>query len=196
MRFVSTVFSLLLAVQLVAAQEPKPAQSPQEAAMMQAWMQFATPGEAHKKMQEMVGVWDTAVKMYMEPGAPTESKGTSTYTSLMDGRYIQEVAEGVFGGMPFHGIGIYGYDNLKKKHISFWVDNMGTGFMVGTGESPDQGKTVNWTATSSDPVSGKEQTYHSVVKQISADQYTFEMSGPGPDGKEMKMMEMTYTRRK
>ncbi|MEW6366278.1 MAG: DUF1579 domain-containing protein [Acidobacteriota bacterium] len=196
MRLVSTVFLMLFAVQLVAAQEPKPAQSPEEAAMMQAWMQFATPGEPHKKMQQMVGVWDSTIKMYMDPGAPTESKGTSTYTSLMDGRYVQEVAEGVFNGMPFHGLGIYGYDNLKKKYVSLWIDNMGTGLMVGTGESPDQGKTVNWTATSSDPMLGKESTYHSVVKEITADQFTFEMSGPGPDGKEMKMMEMTYTRRK
>jgi hypothetical protein len=31
---------------------------------------------------------------------------------------------------------------------------------------------------------------------MSADQYHFEMYGPGPDGKEMKMMEITYNRKK
>jgi hypothetical protein len=168
--------------------------TPEQQAMMKAYMDAATPGAPHKAMQNLVGTWNSTIKMYDNPGAPTESKGKSTYTSLMDGRYIQEHAEGNFNGMPFHGYGTYGYDNVMKKYVGTWIDSMGTGIMQTTGTSPDGGTTINWEGTSSDPMSGKTQTYHSTMKMVNKDQYHFEMMGPGPDGKEMKMMEIEYMR--
>lgn len=168
----------------------------QDDPMMKAWMAYATPGDVHKTMSGMVGTWDTTMKSYMNPGEPTEQKGSSTFESAMDGRYIVEKAEGNFMGMPFHGMGVYGYDNGMKKYVSSWVDNMGTGIMTGAGSSDDGGKTINWMNSGFDPMSGKEQNYRSVMHMMSADQYHFEMYGPGPDGKEMKMMEITYDRKK
>jgi hypothetical protein len=187
----ATITVLCFTFTAFAAEEPK-ADDP----MMKAWMEYATPGETHKAMENLVGTWDTTVKSYMMPGEPTEQKGTSTFESAMEGRYIMEKAEGNFQGMPFHGMGIYGYDNGKKTYVSTWVDNMGTGIMHGTGQSPDGGKTINWSSTSYDPMTKKEQLYRSVMHKMSPDQYHFEMYGPGPDGKEMKMMEITYNRKK
>ena len=164
--------------------------------MMKAMMEYATPGDAHKAMANLVGTWETNFKSYMMPGAPEEQKGTSTFESAMDGRYIMEKAEGIFQGMPFHGMGIYGYDNGMKTYVSTWVDNMGTGIMHGTGVSSDGGKTINWSHKGYDAMTKKEQSYRSVMHQMTPDQYHMEMYGPGPDGKEMKMMEITYNRKK
>jgi Protein of unknown function (DUF1579) len=164
--------------------------------MMKAWMAYATPGDVHKAMSNLVGTWNTTIRSYMNPGEPTDQKGSSTYESVMDGRYLVEKAEGDFQGMPFQGMGIYGYDNGMKKYVSTWVDNMGTGIMTGTGTSDDNGKTINWMSKGFDPMSGKEQNYRSVMQMMTADQYHFEMYGPGPDGKELKMMEITYDRKK
>lgn len=163
--------------------------------MMAKWMAFATPGEAHKTLQNMVGTWDAVITDY-SMGAPTESKGTSTITSIMDGRYVQENAESNFNGMPFHGMGTYGYDNLQKMYVTSWVDNMGTGIMNSTGVASDGGKTITYTGNTSDPMSGKVQSVKSIMHITDADHYHFEMYGPGMDGKEMKMMEISYTRRK
>jgi hypothetical protein len=63
------------------------------------------------------------------------------------------------------------------------------------GESPDGGKTINWTGKGSDPMTGKEQTYRSVTHNMDANTTHFEMYGPGLDGKEMKLMELTYKRK-
>ena len=113
----------------------------------------------------------------------------------MDGRYVQETAEGMFNGMPFHGMGVYGYDNMEKKYVTSWVDNMGTGIMSTKGDASDDGKTMTFTGMGDDPMSGKEVPMRSVIHWMGKDQYHFEMYGPGPDGKEMKMMEITYTRK-
>ncbi len=185
------VFALLIAPFVaVHAQQPS-ADDP----MMKAWMEFATPGPAHAGFKNLVGTWDATVKSYMGP-EPTESKGTSTYTLVADGRYLQEHAQGNMMGMEFHGWGTTGYDNLLKKYVGTWIDNMGTGIMTLTGTSDDGGKTINWQGSGSDPMTGKVQNYTSQMKMVSQDQYHFEMSGPGMDGKNMKLMEITYNRRK
>lgn len=200
-RFACALCALILAFSLSfvsAADEKKAAASnPQQDAMMKAWMEYATPGAPHKALQNLAGNWDATVKSWMAPGAPPEeSKATSTFTSVMDGRYVEEHVEGSFNGMPFHGQGLYGYDNLQKKYVSTWVDNMGTGMMSGEGSSPDGGKTINWKGSASDPMTGKVSVFRSTFKQLSADQYQLEMFGTGPDGKESKQMEITYTRKK
>jgi hypothetical protein len=196
LKFLLAIALLIAPFALHAQQQQQQQMTPEQQAMMKAYMDAATPGAPHKAMQNLVGTWNSTIKMYDNPGAPPETKGKSTYTSLMDGRYLQEQAEGNFNGMPFHGYGTYGYDNVSKKYVSSWIDSMGTGIMKSTGTSPDGGTTINWEGTSSDPVSGKELTFHSTMKMINKDQYHFEMNGPGPDGKEMKMMEIEYTRAK
>ena len=164
--------------------------------MMKAFAEYGTPGEAHKAMGNLVGTWDAKVVSYMDPAKPTEEKATAVYKMIMDGRYLVEEVESQFMGEPFKGMGIYGYDNGSKQYVSTWVDSMGTGIMTGTGTSADGGKTINWTSTGFDPMVGKVQTYRSVMHKMSDDQYHFEMFGNGPDGKEMKMMEIHYNRRK
>jgi hypothetical protein len=164
--------------------------------MMKAMIAYATPGPVQKAMQGMVGTWNTAITSYMDPAKPEKSTGTSTFTSIMDGRYIQESFQSTFQGQPFQGLGTFGYDNALKKYMGTWLDNMSTGIMVSIGTSTDNGKTINYTGKGVDPMSGKEITYRSVMHNISADECHFEMYGPGPDGKEAKMMEITYTRKK
>jgi len=164
--------------------------------MMKAWEAYMTPGDAHKTMAGMVGSWETVITNYMDPAQPAEEKGSSVFSMEMGGRYIIEKAEGNFMGMPFQGMGVHGYDNALKKYVSTWIDNMGTGIMTSTGSSTDGGKTINFSGMNVDPMSGKEQGHRSVMHMMSADQYHFEMYGPGMDGKEMKLFEITYNRKK
>lgn len=179
------------------AQKTDDAKKAEMDAMMKAWMAYSTPGDAQKMMGTMAGTWDTEVKSYMDPSQPPMvTKGTSTFTMIMDGRYMQEMAEGSFMNMPFHGMGVYGYDNAMKKYVTTWVDNMGTGIMNSTGTSDDGGKTIKYTGSMMDPMSGKMQNYHMEMHRMGDDQAHYEMWGPAPDGKDAKMMEITYTRKK
>src|SRR6185503_20208185 len=120
-----------------------------EKAMMDAWMKVATPGEAHKWLEAMVGTWDAKISMWMAPGsAPQESTGTSENKWVLGGRFVEQRYEGTFMGQPFSGLGYTGYDNFKKKYIGSWMDNMGTMMMVSQGEAA--GKTLTMTSTMDD----------------------------------------------
>src|SRR3989442_441387 len=60
-----------------------------EKAMMEAWAKVATPGEAHKWLEPVVGTWDAKITMWMTPGAPPqESTGTSENKWVLGGRFV------------------------------------------------------------------------------------------------------------
>jgi len=191
-----TAVVLLVSSAAMAADAPKPTADQQ--AMMEKMAKAATPGPQHQAMQKWVGDWDCTVKYQMDPSQPwQEAKSTATITSLLDGRYVQEVSTGEMMGQPFTGMGVYGFDNVTGKYVSTWIDNMGTGIMHSEGTSDATGKTITWNATMSDPMTGKATKERMVTTMVDDDHHTFEMYGVPPGGKkEMKMMTIDYARKK
>jgi Protein of unknown function (DUF1579) len=179
-----------------AAEKGKSAQAMDPKAMEEMMMKMAAPGPQHERFKQLEGEWDLVVTSSWDPTqAPQESKGTSVVRTLMEGRYSQEDVNGVTMGRPFTGMGITGYDNIQKKYVSTWIDNMGTGIMTSSGTADASGKVINWTGESSDPMTGKVAKYRMVTRFTDSDNYTFEMFGK-MNGKEMKMMQIQYSRKK
>lgn len=192
---------LLSAVLAGAAEEKKdkPQMAPQgpSAAEMEAWTKSMTPGEQHKQLARLAGDWTYTSKMWMAPGQPpTESAGTMHGESLMGGRYVEHHWSGNMMGMPFEGRGTEAYDNVTKKYVNTWIDNMGTGIMSQTGTCDDGGKKCSYSGSMVDPMTGKDTTMRSVITWVDGDTFTNEMYGSDPSGKEMKMMEITAKRKK
>jgi len=182
------------------AEEPKAkkAAAPMdEKAAMDAMMKAGTPGDAHKKLEALTGTWDAKVTSWMAPGKPPiESKGKSEAKMALGGRFLEEHFEGEFMGQPFSGMGYTGYDNVQKKYVGTWMDSMSTGVMTSSGKMDADGKTFSMTGSMADPMTGKMSTVKEKMTVADADHHTFEMWGAGPDGKNFKMMEITYTRSK
>ena len=175
------------------AQEKK--QGEMDPAAMQAMMAAMTPGEHHEHLKKLVGNFDYTMKSWMDPAAPPmESTGKRTAELLLGGRYLEEKYTGDFMGMTFEGIGTLGYDNVGKQYVSTWIDNMSTGIMMGHGTCSKDGWEM--TSESLDPATGKPVTSRSKLTMPDADTIFMEMWMPGPDGKEMKWMEMTCKRSK
>jgi hypothetical protein len=175
----------------------KAAAAPDQKAMLEAMQKAATPGEAHKKLEAVVGTFDVKVTMWMDPGKPpAESTGTAENKWALGNRYVEERFEGTFMGQPFSGIGYTGYDNVKKKYVSTWMDTASTGIMLTTGSGDASGKTMNMSGTMDDPMTGKPQDFTEKMTVADNDHHMLEMWGAGPDGKNYKMMEIQYTRKK
>ena len=173
---------------------PAPAMDP---ATMEAMMKAGIPGDPHKKLDGMVGSWDTKITMWMMPGLPPMgSTGTSTNQWVMGGRYLEQRFKGDFMGQSFEGLGYTGYDNVKKQYWGTWMDNMSTSMMTSTGTVSADGKTWEFDGVMSDPMTGKDCNVKEKVTVIDADHHTMEMWAPAPDGKMFKNMEIAYTRRK
>ncbi|MGB8192884.1 MAG: DUF1579 domain-containing protein [Chitinophagaceae bacterium] len=167
------------------------------AAINKAWMAYATPGEMHAMFAKDNGTWETEVTNWMTPDAPPmKSKGTATNKMILDGHYQQSTFKGDMGGMPFEGMSTVGYDNSKKKVVSTWVDNMGTGIMYMEGDYDAASKTTNFTGTCVDIRNGKECKMRETFKIVDENTQMMEMYMTYPGGKEYKNMEIMFKRKK
>ena len=163
--------------------------------MMAKMKEAATPDDNHEKLKPLVGKWKTEAKMWMEPGKePQVTKGTSTAQWILGKRFLKEDFSGKFHGQPFQGTGTLGYDKVKKKYVSTWIDSMGTGIMQSEGTYDDMNKSIGMSTSFFCPATGGEKKGRTVTRIISNKEHVFEMYDIGPDGKEMKVMEITYKR--
>jgi hypothetical protein len=178
----------------VADATPSAAAQPSQQEMMAAMMKMATPGPEHAALSPLAGSWKTVTKMWNSPaGEPMTSEGTCERSWVMGGRYLVANYKGVFGDMPFEGMEVLGYDNLKKQYVSSWVDNMGTGIMMSQGSAMDpSAHSFTLSGSMTDPM-GNASTMRGVTNIVDGNTYTMTMYA-NDRGQEAKMMEITYSR--
>jgi hypothetical protein len=177
-------------------------QKPDDAQMMASMLEMAKPGENHKLLEATTGAWTYKVKWWMHPDAPPmESTGTTTTKSVMDGRYFISEHSGKMS-MPgpdgkmmesaFQGMATEGYDNAKKKFVSSWIDNMGTGIIMMEGAYDPDTKTLTYRGEEQ-PLPNVKFAVRQVVKYTDRDHHTLEFYEVHGD-KEARVMEIEYTR--
>jgi hypothetical protein len=179
------------------ASAPAAAPAGMDPELMAKWAAFSTPGPDHKVLDTLVGKWTTHVKWWMDPAAaPQESDGSCETKWIMEGRYLQESDKGTAMGKPFEGMGLTGFDNLKKKYVGSWIDNCGTGIMSSEGAFDAAKKTITFTSQGPDLAMTKYVPMRMVDVLVDADTHRMEMYGPDKSGKEFKTLEVAYTRAK
>jgi hypothetical protein len=193
---VLTVTVVLLATLALAQEGNEPPQmTPEQQAEMEAYMKAGTPGAPHKALASTAGNYDLKIKSWHEPGGPPmEESGTAVRTMGLDGRVLIEEITSSMMGTPFTGYGMTGHDNVTGKHWSIWTDSMSTGLMVSEGTCDAQ-EVCSFTGSYNDPIKKGPVTMRMTSRWTSPTTEIFEMYGPGKDGKETKMMEMTYTKK-
>jgi len=193
MRFKTMVLScvgLMMAASFAIADEQKMDMQ----AMMEKFEKQGTPGEPHKRLASMEGSWNTKTKSWMEPNKPPmETAGTCEQKMILGGRFLKQKCSGDMMGKTFEGVGLTGYDNQTKKYTSTWMDSMSTTLHVMEGTSNDD-NTITQEGQYTCPIRG-EMKLRSVTKIVDQNTNIFEMYGTDKSGQEMKMMEITYTRK-
>jgi len=165
-------------------------------AMMNLYKKLGTPGVPHRLLASMAGSWSTKIRNWCEPGKPPrESSGSSEQKMILDGRFLQQEFTGEMMGSPFTGIGVTGYDNHTQKYVSTWIDSMSTAILYFEGTAGSDGKTITQEACYDNPVKGPMK-WRSVTRIVDDHTHFFEMYSTDTSGREEKMMEITYSRRR
>ena len=190
------VLALAVCVAALPAGAQEPQMSEQDKAMMEAMMKAGAPGKEHQWLASKAGSWAFAGKFWMNPAAPPmESTGTVERAAILDGRVLAETVKSSFMGAPFEGHGMSGYDNVKKQFWGTWNDNMSTALMVSWGTCDGSGK-CSFKTSVTDPMTGEARESRMESWEEGPDKEMFQAYDKGPDGKEFKTMELTYTRKK
>ena len=195
-RTVLAATAVLALATMAPAQQTQKQMTPEQMAEMEAFMKAGTPGAPHQAMASSVGDYDIKIRSWHDPGAPPmEDTGTATRSMTLGGRVLVEDVTSAMMGMPFAGRGTMGYDNVTGKYWSTWNDSMSTGIMMSEGTCDLQTKSCTFTGSWNDPVKKAPVSARMTTRWTNPTTEVFEMYGPGKDGREMKMMEITYTKK-
>jgi len=166
----------------------------EQAAQMQIWMEYMTPGPMHEMMAKSVGDWKTISRFWMDPaGEPMETEGTGKTEMILGGRYQKSTHNSSMMGMETEGIFTMGYDNATQEFTATWIDNIGTGTAVAKGRYDESTNSITLNGTMVDPMSKQEMNFREVYKFLDNDHHLLEMYIVY-DGQEFKSMEIEFFR--
>lgn len=150
----------------------------------------ATKEHALLKMDE--GRWNADITIYPGPGSPAQKdKGVEENKLDFNGLWLTTDVR-TDGG--FKGHGVTGYDPARKVYVGVWVDNMSTSLITSEASFDASAKTFTAKGQAPDMATGKLRPFRSVVRYPDADTRHLESWMAGDDGKEMKTLEIRYTR--
>ncbi len=153
------------------------------------------PGPEHGLLARFEGEWDCEFEACMAPDQPpVKSKGTLTGRRI-GGFWAVVAVTGEMGGVPYTGQGTFGYDSKTKRYVGVWADSMSEHFWKYDG-SADAGR-LALDSQGPNPEDPARLIQFRDTWDLSADgRIVLASEVEGPDGKMMKCMKMTCTRRK
>jgi hypothetical protein len=174
-------------------------------------------------LMPLVGTWDYAGSFL---ASPKEASGTVmgfvTNEIVLGGRYMSSKSTGSLNAgreqIPLEGQELVGFDNAKKSFSFSAVDTLTTGMTVGNGKfdrqsgsplkagsltesaMPGGGPTgaalIRETGRFTNPLTGVEQGFRSELIFVDAEHYKRIVWAADKSGKEAKLFDIDYTRRK
>lgn len=160
-----------------------------------AQMPMPKPGPEHEILKMDAGTWDAVIEFIPGPGAPAVmSKGVEVNRLGCGGLCLISEFKGEAMGAPFEGHGMTVWDPAAKKYVGSWTDSMSVGMSTMEATMDASGKKMDGTMEAPDP-SGQRMKMRTLT-EFRGDTRVMTSFAPGPDGKEMQVMKITYTRRK
>jgi hypothetical protein len=174
---------------------PQPQMSKEQKAMMDAYQRMGEVRAEHKQLDTFIGEWKATTTMWMDPKAPPQkTEGKTHVESKFGGRYIELHHESKYEGQPFNGEGLMGFDNLKGKFFSTWIDSMSTGMWLAWGTYDAASKTYTFHGSMDDPMApGTQFKVREVIHVVDPSHYTFEWYETHK-GKEGKTLQIDYVK--
>jgi hypothetical protein len=173
-----------------AAEEPAKVESPAE------WVAMSKPGESHRLMDSFVGTWNVTMKFWSSPqSAPEQSSGVSESRWILGKRFIQESFKGKVGGQDFEGIGLFGFDNGRRRFDTLWLDSLNTSVARSSGAFDPENQIYSFEGQVYDPVLGRDKATKTTIRFLSPTRYVLTMFDHNPVYGDYKSLEMEYVRR-
>jgi hypothetical protein len=158
----------------------------------QAWFKAGQPGDQHDNLAKMAGRWDVTVRYFPTPDAePQTGRGSAIKEMVLGGRFLQTTYKGEWMGETFIGMGFEGYDNVKQKYTSLWMDNTGTMTYFAEGEANEDGTVFAFYGEYLDPA-GNSKKQKSVLTIRSLSMHTIESFEKNEEGDWIKNMDIVY----
>jgi len=150
--------------------------SARQAELMAEYQKMAMPGDEHKVLYALAGVWNQEIKFWPEPGAqPLVSTGTTVNKAILGGRFMQCNSVSGEGELTTQSLIILGYDRRHQCYTSVGFDTWGTYYVTAAGQYDDSTKTMVLYGEDEDPIWGIVQQYDMIISIPDKDTFISEV---------------------
>jgi Protein of unknown function (DUF1579) len=161
----------------------QPTSVPSADSQQTASLRLAKPGLPLKKLQLLVGTWQTHMMVRQTQGStPVVSTNITTRRQWVNNdTYLQEEMTGQLPGAPYYRLGFLTYNNLEQQYELVTMDHLDTGMMLYQSVgSVDSGNTVTLYGRFTEGGSGP-----TVVGQVIKIRYVFRWENSETNSEEM-----------
>lgn len=156
----------------------------------------SAPSKQNERLMKLAGKYATMTRFTAPDGtASPETTGEATFSSILGGRFLLQEEKGTMFGQGFESRKMYGFNTAAKKYEGVWVYTGSTSMMTMQGTSPDDGKTITYSA-SYEGTAGAASKLDIVITETSADKFTITLRSKPDGGAKAAVMETTYTRKR
>jgi hypothetical protein len=152
------------------------------------------PTAEHEKLAEHVGVWNVDCTFYMDPSQPPLKSQATDTVEMFGPFWTQGNFRSDFFGVPYQGLATLGYDPGTGRYVSTWIDSMKPQMLYLTGGFDASGAVLEMTGESFDACTKQLTKYRTREEHRGRDERVFEMFMTLPDGNEVRMFTLAYTR--
>ena len=128
-------------------------------------------------------------------GEPMVFKGIAENKVILGGRFLESNAVSGEGETRIESKMLLGFDRRHGEYTAVGFDTMGTYFVTDKGKRAGESGSIRMYGEDEDPILKKTQKYFFVVRDIRKDGYVI-FRDFHEKGKDHKLGEITYTRRK
>jgi hypothetical protein len=155
------------------------------------------PSKEHELLSQFAGDWEVTAETVALPNVePLKCEGTES-AKMVGGFWLVGQTEASMMGMKVNSLLTIGYNPTKKKYVGTFVCSADSTLWEYEGTMDDDGKKLTLTTEGPSPLDpSKTGQYREELELTDKDHKTFTSYMQGEDGKWVKMVTMSYTRKK
>jgi len=152
-----------------------------------------SPTAEHHRLGEAVGRWAVECTYFMLPGQPPLQARAQDNIERVGPYWTLSNFRSEMMGAPFRGHAAVGFDPVKNKWVSTWIDSMSPFLFVLEGGFDTSGKVLAMTGEVAG-LDGRPVRYRTREEHLSRDHRVLDMFHTMPDSPETQMFRFVYRR--
>lgn len=151
------------------------------------------PPPQMKEIAYVVGVWDVAGQIFMDPASDNGMafSAVATFEYALDSAAMLLHYSSRMMGMPYHGMSVTTFDRHKNQWQEVWLDNMSARISLMTGQQVDNHRIMQ----GADFYMGQDLLSRQTSYDITPTAFKWKFEQSGDDGKTWRtLMTAVYTK--
>ena len=166
-------------------------------AMQEKAARLIRPGPNHKILERFLGTWTHEIRFWMGDKPTPPKRGETTFSWLMDGRWMKGESRGQMFGKPTQNFFLIGYDNFKQSFVTTSVSSVDTAMLHSEGDMTPDGKALIAYGTLDEYLTGEHDKMVKYVWRFVSDDEIVQEVHDLPIGEtNTKVVEIRYQRKK